>query len=78
MGASCMVGTARNNRDLVWSQNQMSTSLQFVLKEADFELWDANRMSNKNELIEMEITPIWRRSKTRSLAHSSLGSWVIP
>lgn len=35
-------------------------------------------MTNMNELIEMEITPIWSESKSQSLTHSGSGDWLIP
>lgn len=35
-------------------------------------------MTNMNELIEMEITPIWSESKSQSLVHLSSGGWIIP
>lgn len=35
-------------------------------------------MTNMNELIEMEIIPIWSESKSQSLTHLSSGDWIIP
>lgn len=36
---------------------KLSKQLQFALSKVDFELWNTNRMTNMNGLIEMEITP---------------------